>query len=763
MMKELLRRRVPQFLGGYLVAVWGVVQFVSFLEERYSLPNGLVEMVGAGLLLLLPSVVVVAWGHGTPGPDVWTRRERFLVPFNLVIAVGIAVFLTRGGDALGTVTETIQIQNEEGVVEERVVPAASLRTRITPFFLTNETGDPSLDWIGSTVPTLMSISFLQDLSVTVSNPYLTLSRFNEAGHPSGMGAPRALQRRIAEQYQSPHYLMGSYRRDGDDYILEQELVEGATHRTIGTMEARGPALLPLIDQLVEQVRVDLELPEAYRENTVMLPLAETFTDSPEAVELFGQSQLDLVLHNDYAGALDKLQRATELDPGFCVGHFQVFVVALSAGRAELVEPAIERAMETIYRVPEGIQFTVKLNYFYQAKQDGEKALAVGRMWTKLYPDDQDAHGVMVTLLNLAEDYEGAIASVEKLRELDPTRDDYLTLASQLYRKMGDYDAALASLREFADRNPEDHRSFTQLADLMAEFGHLEQARQELETAALLAPAELDVLLEQIRLTQKLGDREAVESLLADATREAETPASRARVEGVLQDVRERQGRIREALEHRAAHFEALRSSASPIQVSIQSMLDFSTYREAGRLEEFRLEQEELAQGLQGSLAPYAALGRGLLASELGDLETAEAALPMIQALVEQQKLEVARRPWRVTLANLAEHRGDPDEAIRLYTRLLEPTSVNTRRELARLYREQGNLRQARTLLEEALRLDPSHPRVHLEMARVARDEGRAAEGLEHVERTLEIWSDADDDYFRLREARALREDLERSL
>lgn len=765
MMQELLRRRVPQFLGGYLVAVWGVVQFVSFLEDRYSLPHGLVEMVGAGMLLLIPSVIVVAWGHGSPGPDVWTKRERFLVPFNVVIAIGIAVFLTRGDAALGTMTETIQIQNEEGVVEERQVPAQRLMTRITPFFFDNRSGDEEIDWVGSSVPTLMSVTFLQDLSITMSNPYLSLGRLQEAGHPSGMGAPRALQRRIADQYQSPYYLMGWYDRVDGDFVLGQELVEGGTHRTVGTFEVSGPDLMPLVDQLAEQVRLDLELPEAYRESVVMLPLEEIFTDSREALDLFGRSQLDLVLDNDYAAALEKLQRAVELDPGFCIGHFQVFVVALSGGRGDLVQPAIEQAMESIYRVPEAIQFTVKLNYFYQVEQDGEKALSVGRMWTRLYPDDMDAHGAMLTLLDLAEEYDEAIASVEKLRTLDPTRDAFLTAAAGLYRKKGDYDSALARLREYAERNPEDHESFTAIADLMLAFGRLEEAIPELETASLLAPEDLDVLLSRARIEERLGNLDAADEALAKARDNMKTPTDRYRVLDAIKGTHLRRGEVEEALRIRAEEFTARRESLSPIQVAIQEAMDIGAHREAERLDDLLAVQDEASKVLQGSLDAYAALGRGLLAAERGDVPTLEATLPSMQALVEQQRLEVARSPWLQAQARLAELKGHPEQAIPYYTEMVERdvTSTGPRRELARLHRMTGDPDRARDLLEEALRLDPTHPRLHLEMARVWRDKGNASRGLEHVQKALEVWADADAGYFRAAEARALKEELERSL
>ena len=59
---------------------------------------------------------------------------------------------------------------------------------------------------------VISIGLLQDLSTTVSNPYALKPRYDEAGYPDGLGLPRTLRRKIAQELHSPYYLLGEFDR-----------------------------------------------------------------------------------------------------------------------------------------------------------------------------------------------------------------------------------------------------------------------------------------------------------------------------------------------------------------------------------------------------------------------------------------------------------------------------------------------------------------------------------------------------------------------
>ncbi|MDT8437099.1 MAG: tetratricopeptide repeat protein [Gemmatimonadota bacterium] len=67
--REVARRRVPQVAGVYLAAGWAVLEFTDWAVEEFALRSDVLTFVLAGLLLLLPIVVLGAWRLGANGPD----------------------------------------------------------------------------------------------------------------------------------------------------------------------------------------------------------------------------------------------------------------------------------------------------------------------------------------------------------------------------------------------------------------------------------------------------------------------------------------------------------------------------------------------------------------------------------------------------------------------------------------------------------------------------------------------------------------------
>ncbi|MCK5651337.1 MAG: hypothetical protein KAJ42_08170, partial [Gemmatimonadetes bacterium] len=111
--KDLFARRVPQAVGIYLGISWAVLEFVGFLVNQYLLSPHLVSLCLVVLVSLLPSVIIVAYFHGAPGRQGWTRVEQVTVPINLLGLAALVAILFTGKD-LGAATTTVVVTDEEG-------------------------------------------------------------------------------------------------------------------------------------------------------------------------------------------------------------------------------------------------------------------------------------------------------------------------------------------------------------------------------------------------------------------------------------------------------------------------------------------------------------------------------------------------------------------------------------------------------------------------------------------------------------------------
>ena len=112
--KKLLKRRVPQILGSYLVAGTSLILFIEYLVDKYQFPSHYPTLSLFALIGILPSVVIITYFHGAPGKDEWTKIEKIGIPINVLFIGGILFF----GDSLNIwgIEEINKYQNPEKIL-----------------------------------------------------------------------------------------------------------------------------------------------------------------------------------------------------------------------------------------------------------------------------------------------------------------------------------------------------------------------------------------------------------------------------------------------------------------------------------------------------------------------------------------------------------------------------------------------------------------------------------------------------------------------
>ncbi len=106
LIRDLFGRRVPYWIGVYAGASWLLFEFTNqVVMQRWLFFEHYEGLVLWPILLLLPSVIMVAWFHGKPGRDRNTlaRTEQIGVPANLALC-GIVPWANFADTPLGRMT-----------------------------------------------------------------------------------------------------------------------------------------------------------------------------------------------------------------------------------------------------------------------------------------------------------------------------------------------------------------------------------------------------------------------------------------------------------------------------------------------------------------------------------------------------------------------------------------------------------------------------------------------------------------------------------
>ncbi len=742
--QEIRERRVPQITGGYVGVGWAVIQFLEFLEGRMTVSPHLVNLVALALLLLLPAVVTLAWVHGRPGRDTWGRTPKVVVPANVIAAILTIVFLFQGRE-LGAVTRTIEVEDENGAVSERVVPKSDFRQRVVIFYFDNG-GAPDDDWVRDTTSLMIAMDVNQDVFVDCVIPLAMPGVLQDLGSDDGHGLTRPQQRKIAVDADIPHFLTGTVTRSGDRWTLTTELHESRSGKVAAERTFEADGIDELADAASRVLREDLGIPGAHIENSPDLPVAEILSSDIEAVKNHAAALSAVVHHNDWEGAVPLLEDAVSRDPGFASAQFLLFGVHQTLGNAEAASTAIAAAMENLYRLPERTGFMIKTQYYYNERQDADRAMAVLDMWTSLYPDDIDAHAQTALFRFIRQDVEGTIASYERILQIDPSRVQYLEEIADLQMQLGNHEEAERHLLRYVEIHPMRAEGHKDLADFYSSVGRLDDARRSLEQACLLDPEEQNLALRLIDLDAKSGQfADARERYLAELER-AHTPRAVARIQTRLANLAGITGRGDDLVAAIDAYRAATAEFQSPLQADIVHSLMLPAVAEVG-MPGLALEKlDALAAGIPAPYDGLAGVGRAWALCRLDRLAEAEAALDGATEVVDTFKFETFRPSLSAVRGMIAQAGGDLDGAV-THLRSAVEAAIQTDPLITVLLTEclveKGDYDEALAVADDALMRQPAHPQLHLEAARAHHGLGNDEAARAALARALEGWVDAD--------------------
>jgi len=767
LLKRLLERRMPQIIFIYFGVCWTILEFLSWLVEHYQISPHLTDLGLITLLSMLPTVGMLAYFHGRPGRDEWTRTEKIGIPLNIIFT-GILFFIVFSGKELGSATTQVTIRNDLGQVIKRNIPAGDFNRRVAIFFFRNQSGQTQLDWLQSAFMAGCHLDLSQDpvFSLYSASDNVIYQKILQAGLTNTAGLPMTLERKIATEVQREYFLGGSFTTAKDTFIVSTYLYETGTGKLIAEHNYRNTDIFPIIDQITRQLKADLGLPVWHIEDTEDLPVSALLTNDQAACREYF-SGCDLVnLNNNYPDAVVHFEKAIRLDPTFTMAYWMLYAGYVNLNKSEKALAALQTAIQHIYRVPELTRFAIKQEY-YLVTENPEKRFAVMEMWVKLYPRDVRGHFSLAAEYLKRNEPEKVIAEYSTIMELDPSRRYYLQYIGDIYLMRGDFKNALKYFTQYQEEFPADARSFTALGNLYFTMGNYTAARQYYTDAIAIEPNDIASVIQLGKIDLETGSPETALDNFQAALRQTRTAEEKNQVYDAMQRYYERTGQIRLALRARDAKFLAQAEYINPATVAVNQIFEGSI-------------KYYFQTGNPGGAAAYLKQIENRLASPwnklvtVGNLEYFINNKQIASADDAAEKFAGAIRIFSIeNQSNLLYHcRGQICElkedylgAILEYQQELNfrPTDVAVLINIARCYRLAGDAAKARTLLTTTLKVTPHNPEANLEMAQICMALGENQPALEYIQNALKTWKNADPDYTPAQTARKLSARLNNTL
>ncbi len=808
---ELLYRRIPQVLAGYLGVTWTLFELMKWSAEQYLISPHLARALLLALLLLLPAVLVVTYRHGRPGLDRWTVAEQWTIAGNVTAAALILAFVF-GGVELGSMVRTVQTSaadtvggksvsvgsasvgsasvgsasvedDEGGDTSEKVVrqvPKKEFRRRVALFYFDRMESARADTALLRAVPAALHADLEQDSFVSTYSPVGFADELRQRGYNEGLGVPLGLRREVAQKTGAEYMLAGSVGRTGDGRVrLRTRLRETKTGDLVAERHFESKDLFGTVDQASTKLKEDLGLPEGHLDTATDLPVTEVFTPSVSAAKRYAQGRyLQHFVDTTDQSVARKYRRATRSDTTFALGYQLEGRALWRLGKREQARRALEGARRHSYRLSESDKYQQKALRLYRLEGRPEAALEVCERWTSLHPYDLDGWRLKANLQWSFFRYEQALLSYRQILDLAPeSRSAEISIARVLLRT-GRPEKALQRATSYAESYPRDEEGPLLVGTIHWKLGQLGQAESAFRRARRMDAQDARPYL--LALHQARGEFGQARSTIEE---EAASGQASLRAEIHRSHHHWLRGRIGRSQESLDSLWAAEPETTAETQRYFLAMRACDHYRTSGEnrpsgenpfatelIRRLGILRGETTQNTPGHKAgAQAALASCKTAS--GELTEAEKHLERATRLVERPDIPPTYRlsfNLDYLWGRLREAQDRPQDAAARYEKYIEDSSPRAlllralrlpRLRLALSYQKAGRPGEAETTYRKALALHPAYPRLNYHYARFLNDRGRGEDARKHLRQALEGWAPSGPDFRLGQKAEALADSL----
>jgi tetratricopeptide (TPR) repeat protein/predicted Ser/Thr protein kinase len=755
-------RRVPQIVTIYLVLGFGLVQVLRFLVNRFPLSPHIPDFSLVAIASLIPTVVLLTYFRGKGGRASWSRVERIGIPVNLLVSAFLLFVVFQGKD-LGAATTKVSVNDEEGKSIERVIPKAEFRKRIALFYFDNASGDPAYDWLQYGIVWLLRNDIDQDRYVTYGLGFTRPLR--QKGYNDPTQAPLTLKRQLAGDAHLPYFFAGTVAIDGDRLTIRTALYDSKKGNAVASRTYNGTNVFTLVDSMSIDLRRDLGIPAYHLEESPDLPVSEIVTQSTEALQLYVEGRKAIAEQNDFAKGAAALEGAVEIDPTFALAHWFLYSAYAGLNRGEEALNAAQTAMQHRYRLPETLQFQLKGDY-YEARAEVDEEFENAKRWAALYPDDWRPHNELAGHYERLNQLDAAIEERKLALEMDPEGYEQLRSIGSLYEKKGEFAEALGYYEQYAEKFPDQYQVFTDIARLYRLTGDYEKARASLKQALVIDPDRMEIRTWLAEIDRNTGNFPAALQQCREALAGASTPEDSSTVLLALLQYHAFRGETIQALELFHRWLTSAERFIPPVNLLFTKLFSAGLFVSAGQTEAaFDMIRDIEAQQSIPELKRFVDVGYLMVYSTMDDstqVDVYDTKLAGFESYVNDMQLEMVRWAVHACRAMSQEWRGQFTEALQSAQKALEIMPQGQTEQTswlrcgaARYCRELGRFEQGLTFAQEILATEPFNPMAHYEVARIYYEMGRKDEAVNHLNKALYVWENADPPYKPAQQARAL--------
>lgn len=370
------------------------------------------------------------------------------------------------------------------------IPADETRPSIAVLYFENRSGEPDLEKILVEMLTT-NLSRYETLEVVSSQRLFDI--LNHMGKLDGDAIDKRVATEVAEQAQVEMMLVGSIIKIGERIRINGELADVETGSNIGAAHAEGSRvedIFDMTDQLTEQVVKLMAVSSHEFESRV--PKTIEVTTSSYAAYRFYQKGLEEAYQYHWDPAVENFERAVNINPTFTMAHLQLVYASIRMGGADILanrypaRQSLELARAQADKATDYERRLLKVLGPY-LKQDYTAAADAAADLAARYPKDKMAGLHLATNLHWSGKFSEAIREANRTLEIDPTFGLAINLLAYSHSMNGDHDKAVAMIQRYLEVQPDVQNPYATGWEVYMRAARFDDARAIVDEALKINP------------------------------------------------------------------------------------------------------------------------------------------------------------------------------------------------------------------------------------------------------------------------------------
>jgi tetratricopeptide (TPR) repeat protein len=659
--------------------------------------------------------------------------------------------------------------------KEEAVLAPKIENSIAVISFENQTGDKAYDYLQKAIPALLITS----LENTGYLHVVTWERMRDLLKQLRKKDVEIIDRDLGFELCSKegikNIVLGSFIKAGDIFATDVKVLEVESKMLLKSTSSKGKGVESILEKQIDELSREISLGigiTKQRIEAAQSRIGDVTTTSMEAYNYFlrGKLDLDSWYFND---ARRFFEKAVELDPDFASAYRWLGKTYFFLGDSNAGIKAIEKARALSEKATERERLYIEAAYARRIENNEEKYIEILKLMAKKYPKEKLVHYYLGVYYGFVSKklYSKAIEEFNKALELDPQWGNAYDDLGLIYIMLWELDKALECFNNYASIMPGEADPIASFSSLYFHMGKLDAAIAKFKEVLEIKHdfsneyviAYFYAMKEDYSETMKWIDQFI-----------SKAPSTGKKSEGYLWKGLYHYwlGSLDQSISDftRAAE---LAEEVGNISIQMQSeRIKGWIYYERGKLELslehfkrwFNLYKDYVSQAMLANVSNSFYLG--LVELKQGRINSAKSRLDEIKSIIPKldprdKEVMIYRQDYLSGEVFLAEKSFDKAISILEKSKpLQEPHLWNTgsiiynianpKGILARAYLQNEELDKAIAEYERLITFDPNskskhlvNPRDYYKVAKLYEEKGQKAKAIEHYEKFLSLWKDAD--------------------